>query len=262
MCAAGGARCLADLGGLHHRLRVDRLLGALHLRADLPLRASWTLLFGPSGSGKTSLLRAACGLLGRDGVHFSRCEPPGPDVTLISPQGSQPLHQLGLGYAPQQGALFPHLSVVDNLAFGLTARGERVSRSPVINDLLELFDLAPLRDRTPRMLSGGERQRVNLARAFAVPSARLLLLDEPFSGVSRGMRDRLLGRMLVWAQERTVPILSVSHDVDEALLLGAEVVVLEEGQILRRGPAAETLAAERQRLLAVLNGTNLSSSQP
>ena len=241
---------MAEPGPPHHRLAVDRRLGALHLRADLPLQAPWTVIFGPSGSGKSSLLRAACGLLGQEGVRFSRWERDA-ELPLISQEHSTPPHRLGLGCAPQQGALFPHLSVAENVGFPMAARNKPANQIEV-DDLLDLFDIAALRSRTPRMLSGGERQRVNLARAFAVPDARLLLLDEPFSGMGRELRGRLLARMKAWIQARGLPVLSVTHDVDEALLLGADVVVVDEGQVVRRGPAAETLAAERERLLRAL----------
>src|ERR1700761_7493118 len=88
------APCLAEPAMSHHRLTVDRTLGALLLRADLALTAPWTLLFGPSGSGKTSLLRAACGLLGHEGIHFSRFEPDGKEVLLLTPQHALPTYRL------------------------------------------------------------------------------------------------------------------------------------------------------------------------
>jgi molybdate transport system ATP-binding protein len=250
--AIAGVARLAEPFPPHHRLAVDRTLGALHLRADLILTAPWTLLFGPSGSGKTSLLRAACGLLGTEGVRFRRCQPAGRETSLIGPQRALPPHQLGLSYAPQQGALFPHLTVLENVSFPLTVRGEQRADRTDVEELLELFDVTALRDRTPQLLSGGERQRVNLARAFAVPDAHLFLLDEPFAGMGRALRDRLLARMQAWMAQRGLPVLSVSHDVDEALLLGAEVIVLEEGRVLRQGPAAQALADERERTLRAL----------
>lgn len=238
---------MAEPAAPHHRLEVDRHLGAFQLRAELTLESPWTLIFGPSGSGKSSLLRAAGGLLGTAGVLFSRFDTNGAEVPLLARGYAVPACKLGLGYAPQQGALFPHLTVEENVAFSRTVRGGKRSGKE-ISDLLDLFEIHGLRTRLPRLLSGGERQRVNLARAFAVPDAHLLLLDEPFSGIGRELRDRLLARMQAWTAERGIPVLSVSHDVDEALLLKAEVVVLEDGQVVRRGPAKEALAAERKRL--------------
>ncbi len=247
---------MAEPAPVHHHVSVDRILGALHLHVDLPLHAPWTLLFGPSGSGKSSLLRAACGLLGTAGVSFSRVEPGGNTAPLIAPAHATPLHRLHHGYAPQGGALFPHLNVAENVAFASSVRGtsaDGASSGADLDELLTLFEIAPLAKRSPRMLSGGERQRVNLARAFAVPGARLLLLDEPFTGVDRELRNRLLPRMLTWTRERGLPVLSVSHDVDEALQLEADVVVLGGGRVIRRGPALTALAAERESLLRILD---------
>ena len=240
----------------HHRLAVNLHLGALDLLVDLPLHSHWTLLFGPSGSGKSTLLRAACGLLSHKGVRFSRREPPGYDVPLLTRAHATAPHQLGLGYAPQQGALFPHMTVEANIAFPHTARSERMPPGELSN-LLALFEIEHLRARTPQLLSGGERQRVNLARAFAVPDARLLLLDEPFTGLGRDLRDRLLERVRASTQQRKLPVLSVSHDVEEALLLDADVAVLEAGKVVRRGPAAQALAAERETLLRSLTQDRL-----
>jgi ABC-type sulfate/molybdate transport systems ATPase subunit len=104
----------------------------------------------------------------------------------------------------------------------------------------------------PAQLSGGERRRVALARAFAVPNARLVLLDEPFTGLDRRLRDDLLPRMQAWLAIRGIPVLSVTHDVDEALLLDADVIRLENGRVLTQGSAREVLAGERDRLLEAL----------
>jgi ABC-type sulfate/molybdate transport systems ATPase subunit len=106
----------------------------------------------------------------------------------------------------------------------------------------------------PGALSGGERQRVSLARAFATPGAKLVLLDEPLTGVDREMREILLVRMAEWARERGVAVVSVTHDVEEALRLGAEVVRLEAGRVVAQGQGMEVLAAERASLLTALNG--------
>ncbi len=238
----------------HHRIAVERQLGPLRLQVDLALQAPWTLLFGPSGSGKSSILRAACGLLGQQGVRFSRYSAASEEreeTVFLAPERSVPAHLLGLGYAPQGGALFPHLSVRENIAFPLTVRGEPATVA-AIDALLAMFEIEHLRTRRPAMLSGGERQRVNLARAFAVPNPQLLLLDEPFNGMGRELRNRLLARTVAWTAEHKVPVLSVSHDVDEALLADADVCVIEDGKIIRRGSATLALAAERKALLEAL----------
>ena len=105
----------------------------------------------------------------------------------------------------------------------------------------------------PRDLSGGERQRVNLARAFAVPQPKLLLLDEPFTGLDRNLRDLLLPRMQQRALELRIPVLSVTHDVEEALLLNAEVIRLQQGAVIDQGPATRVLDEECTAMLNTLS---------
>lgn len=233
----------------HHRLAVHRQLGPLRLEVDLTFSAPWTLIFGPSGSGKSSLLRAACGLLDRNGVEFARRDSAS-QWSSISPTAT---HRRALSYAPQNPTLFPNLTVLENVAFPAQSVKKSHNHKLLVEQALELFEVKNYAPRLPRELSGGERQRVNLARAFAVPEAKLMLLDEPFSGVDRAMRDTLLPRMQEWLLQRGIPVLSVSHDVDEALLLAAEVVVLNLGSVVRQGPAREVLSGERSRLLKILD---------
>ena len=235
----------------HHRLAVHRQLGPLRLDVDLTFSAPWTLIFGPSGSGKSSLLRAACGLLDRNGVEFARRNAAGQWLSM----STSATHHRALSYAPQNSTLFPHLTISENVAFPSQSARRDSNHKFLVEEMLELFEVETYADRLPRELSGGERQRVNMARAFAVPDAKLMLLDEPFSGVDRAMRDALLPRMQEWLLQRRIPVLSVSHDVDEALLLGAEVVVLASGSVVSQGPAMEVLSEERVRMLKALGYT-------
>lgn len=235
----------------HHRLSVDAHLGPLHLLAHLDLAAPWTVIFGPSGSGKSSLLRAACGLLDPALVEFSERSTASADwLEIQGRHHATPVHLRSIGYAPQGSVLFPHLSIRENIAFAAQAR--QIPDDHLITAAIDLFELSPLAHRMPRDLSGGERQRVNLARAFAVPAARLLLLDEPFTGVDRNLRDTLLPRMQQHAAQLGLPVISVTHDVEEALLLGAEVIRIEHGAVIDQGPASRVLADERARMLTVL----------
>jgi molybdate transport system ATP-binding protein len=237
--------------GVHHRLAVEGDVGALRLDVVLEFAAPWTVIFGPSGSGKSSLLRAMCGLLPRVDVEFAR-RAAGEWVGMETLESSR----RQLGYAPQQATLFPHLSVRKNVAFATAqrprGRAAWKKAETVVDAALELFSLQMLEERLPSELSGGEGQRVNLARAFVVPGARLMLLDEPFSGVDRKLRDAMLPGMKAWLEELDLPVISVTHDVDEALLLGAEVVRLEQGRVVAQGAAAEVLAEERVRMLGNL----------
>ena len=228
----------------HHHLRLRAELGALTLDVHTTFTAPWSILFGPSGSGKSSMLRALCGLLPSAQAQVTRHETGRQtDLTPLAP------HLRNIAYAPQQPSLFPHLTVRQNIAFSSSLHSYATT---LTDDALTLFDLAPLADRSPSRLSGGERQRVNLARAFAVPDARLMLLDEPFTGLDRRLRDQLLPHMQQTLAARGIPCISVTHDIEEALLLNAEVLRIDGGRILAQGPARTILADERSRLLATL----------
>jgi molybdate transport system ATP-binding protein len=247
----------------HHKLSAEARLGALHLHASFSLSAPWTVIFGPSGSGKSSLLQAACGLLPEAKVDFRRASSapsiktedlkPGSvlaNVAVWHPVGSLPTHLRALAYAPQHAALFPHLDALDNVRFP-----SQVANQPdaaLVENALSLFQLHSLIHRKPVQLSGGERRRVALARAFAVPNCRLILLDEPFTGLDRALRDELLPKMQAWLAARKIPVLSVTHDVDEALQLNADVIRLNEGRVSAQGPAREVLSAERESFIKML----------
>lgn len=234
----------------HHHFEADLPAGPLHLKVAFDLTAPWTVLFGSSGSGKSTILRALSGLFPKASIHFARMTPNGP-IELQGKHHSTPPHQRNLAYAPQGSALFPHLTVRKNVSFATDTT--HASSPQFIDAILTLFDLKPLASRMPRDLSGGERQRVNLARAFAVPKPTLFLLDEPFSGVDRAMRDTLLPRMQQHIAQLGIPVISVTHDVEEALLLNAEVIRLNQGAVTDQGPAARVLAEERAAILKVLN---------
>jgi len=245
----GEVRTLVE--GVHHRLAVKGVVGTLQLDVALEFAAPWTVIFGPSGSGKSSLLRAMCGLLPDVEVEFERR-----DGNAWMRLDAMQTSRRKLGYAPQQAALFPHLNVRENVAFATVqrprGRAAWISAEQVVEGALDMFGLQMLADHATRELSGGEGQRVNLARAFVVPGARLMLLDEPFSGVDRKRRDAVLPEMKAWLADLDLPVISVTHDVDEALLLGAEVVRLESGSVVAQGAAAVVLAEERERMLRVL----------
>jgi molybdate transport system ATP-binding protein len=229
----------------HHRLAVETQQGSLSIQVDVALSAPWTVLFGPSGSGKSTLLRAAGGLL-PNGVLFQRREPDGTWTELQSATKNIPSYRRQLSYSPQGAAVFPHIAVLQNAAF---AAGDAAN---YVEEALDLFRLAPFSDQYPSHLSGGQLQLLALARAYAVSSPRLLLLDEPFTGIDIRLRDAILPRLQQRLRERNIPVLSVTHDVDEALLLEADVVRLDAGHIVAHAPVREALAEERHRLTHLL----------
>lgn len=230
----------------HHQLELHAQLGELHLHVDLALTCNWTVLFGPSGSGKSSILRAIAGLLPRAETKLLRSGSSPQDIAAL------PARARRIAYAPQQPSLFPHLTVLANILFSQQSNIKSTVYEKNINSLLQLFRLADLTHRHPKNLSGGERQRVNLARAFAVPDPQLMLLDEPFTGIDRELRDAILPELRSTLRDRGIPVLSVTHDVEEAFLLATEVIRLEAGRVHDQGPVTRVLAAERLSLLKAL----------
>ncbi|HXO19781.1 MAG TPA: ATP-binding cassette domain-containing protein, partial [Thermoanaerobaculia bacterium] len=198
-------------------------------------------ILGPSGAGKTTLLEAIAGLRrGRGRVVV------GGEVLQDSAAGLfLPPERRRLGYVPQEGALFPHLSVRRNLTFGRPRRRdgggrEAASGEDALDSLVASLDLGQLLGRYPRHLSGGERRRVALARAL-LAQPRLLLLDEPTAGLDPWRARKALAGILRVRQELGVPLLVVTHDRREALALAAEVVLLEGGRVWAVGPARPVL---------------------
>jgi molybdate transport system ATP-binding protein len=213
------------------------------------------VLFGPSGSGKTTVLRCLAGLE-RPDQGFIRFEEEtwfdaGRSVAL-SPQ------RRGVGYVAQDYALFPHLTVAQNLAYGLGGLGaaERQRRA---EEMLKLVGLAGLGERYPRQLSGGQQQRVALARALA-RRPRLLLLDEPLSALDAPTREQLRRELRRLLAELAVPSLLVTHDRVETLALGDSVVVLDEGRVCQCGPVQEVFT--RPASLAVARVVGVETVEP
>jgi molybdate transport system ATP-binding protein len=226
--------------------------GALRLIAGAPLV---TALFGPSGSGKTTVLRCIAGLERPDRGFIRFGGETWFDAqsgVCVSPQ------RRGTGYLFQEYALFPHLSVERNIAYGLggLTRDQRQSR---VAEAIALLALDGLEGRRPGQLSGGEQQRVALARALVL-RPRLLLLDEPLSALDAPTREplrRQLRRLLVSLK---VPAILVTHDRVEALALGDQVAILHQGMILQTGPVEEVFAHPMN--LAVARAVGIETIEP
>jgi iron(III) transport system ATP-binding protein len=184
-------------------------------------------LLGPSGCGKTTLLRAIAGLeIPRDGsVRIGDRVVSGAGVHV-------PPEKRRIGMVFQDWALFPHLSVADNIAFGLP-RAER--RGPRVDAALELVGLGGFGDRAPGTLSGGQQQRVALARALA-PEPSALLLDEPFSNLDTALRAKVRTEVHELLHRVGITTVFVTHDQDEAFVLGDQVAVMSEGVIVQQAP--------------------------
>jgi iron(III) transport system ATP-binding protein len=190
---------------------------------------SVTAVLGPSGCGKTTLLRVVAGFHGPDdgSVRLGGRAVSGPGVAEVAPEHRR------IGLVPQDGALFEHLTVAGNVAFGLRGlgKGERRDRVAAMLDLVGLADLA---DRRPRELSGGQQQRVALARALA-PQPRLVLLDEPFSALDAGLRQDLREEVRRVLRAAGASAVLVTHDRAEALGLADRLVVLRAGRVVADG---------------------------
>jgi molybdate transport system ATP-binding protein len=217
------------------RLRLQRQGFALDLELSLPARGV-SALFGPSGCGKTTVLRALAGL-----EHAAGRVALGDTVWQDDARGLfVPTHRRALGYVIQDAALFPHLDVRRNLAYGerRVAPGARRIAMPQVLALLGLQGLLP---RAVDTLSGGERQRVAIARALATQPA-LLLLDEPLSALDATRKAEILPFLEQLTHELAIPIVYVTHAMDEVARLADHLVLLDDGRVRAAGPLAELLA--------------------
>jgi iron(III) transport system ATP-binding protein len=206
--------------GLSHDYGKRRVLEA----ASLSVRPGEILcLLGPSGCGKTTLLRLVAGL---ETVQAGRILIDGVDVTRSPPE------KRGIGLVFQDFALFPHLSVLDNVAFGIA--GDRARAV----EMLRRLGMADYAAAYPHTLSGGQQQRVALARALA-PQPHVMLLDEPFSGLDAGLRERLRDDTLHLLKLSGAATILVTHDPEEAMFMGDRIAVMHDGRIVQAGPPEE-----------------------
>ncbi|WP_435608210.1 ABC transporter ATP-binding protein [Pseudomonas knackmussii] len=189
---------------------------------------SRTAVVGPSGSGKTTLLRLIAGFEFPDTGRITF-----DGVTLADETSAIPAHRRVIGYVPQDGALFPHLSVAANIAFGLD--GHAAEKQRRVDQLLEMVSLdRDMGRRWPHELSGGQQQRVALARALA-QSPRLMLLDEPFSALDSGLRVSMRKAVSQVLSDAGVTAILVTHDQEEALSFGDQLAVLRQGRLVQAG---------------------------
>ena len=228
------------------------LLGTFDLQLNWELAAGETLvLFGPSGSGKTTALRTLAGLVR---PISGRIEIAGNPVYDSSEGVWVPAHKRRVGYLTQQYHLFPHLTLAQNISYGLGSGLKSLRNVPVpIDEQLETFQLGGLEDRYPWELSGGQQQRVALARAMAT-QPQLLLLDEPFSALDAGLRRSLRRELRASLERRPIPVVLVTHDREEALAMGDQVQVIDEGRTIARGVPVEVLGQPGQTAVANLVG--------
>ena len=229
--------------------QIDLKREGFHLSVECRFASAWTVLFGPSGSGKSTLLRVLAGLERAGAVRVAL---DGREIAGLKAGARK------IGLVAQQPALFPHLSVRENVGYGLHAM-ERESRAQRVGEMLEFVQAQHLLSRRTQHLSGGEAQRIALARALA-PLPRLLLMDEPFSALDGRASDALIERLQPWLREHGVQLIQATHDATDAFLTGAEVVVLRDGKLAAQGPAEDVLREERERLAWSLRGVQKPTS--
>lgn len=222
---------------LQIRLRLPR--SGFELAADLQLPGQGiSVLFGPSGSGKTSLLRCVAGLERAQAARIVV----GGEVWQDDHAGIWlPTHRRPLGYVFQEASLFDHLDVLGNLQYGQRRVRSGQARA-TLDAAVELLGIGHLLQRRPGTLSGGERQRVAIARALAT-EPRVLLLDEPLAALDPARRQEVLPWLERLRDELAMPMLYVTHSVDELARLADHLVVLEQGRVRASGPAAALMTA-------------------
>jgi molybdate transport system ATP-binding protein len=209
---------------------VEKRLGEFSIAAKFEAAGGATALFGPSGSGKTSIVNMIAGLVKPDRGRIVL------DGHLLFDSAARivvPPHQRRIGYVFQDGRLFPHLTVVQNLDYGRWMSGlrhEATERERIIG----LLDIGHLLSRRPGHLSGGERQRVAFGRALLM-KPRLLLLDEPLASLDRARKLEILPYLARLRDEAKVPMIYVSHQAGEILRLASQVVRIEDGRVLAVG---------------------------
>lgn len=209
---------------------------------------STTVLFGPSGCGKTTILRSLAGLERPESgmIAFDK------EIWLNSGQSiSLSPQQRGVGFCFQEYALFPHLTVSQNIGYGV--RQSRRERERIVSGMLERFQLTELGSRYPHQISGGQQQRVALARVL-VRKPRLLLLDEPLSALDTTLRDELRIRIRQLLGEFGIPVVLVTHDRMEAISLADQVVVMDGGRIEQSGPVEQVFSRPQNSNVARIVG--------
>ncbi|HLU24557.1 MAG TPA: ABC transporter ATP-binding protein [Longimicrobiales bacterium] len=232
------------------RLDVEKRIGEIHLDVRLDAGTEALVLFGPSGAGKTTILNTIAGLVRPDagviefdGAAFFRRNRPGPRVDL-------PARRRGVGYVMQDYALFPHMTVLENVMFPLRGAPDREARALA---LLERVSVAHLAHERPGSLSGGQQQRVVIARALAA-NGGLLLLDEPFAALDGPIRERLQADLRTLQRELRLVMILVTHRLEDAFALGDRIAVLRAGRLEQVGPIEDVVRRPATRGVAEIMG--------
>lgn len=230
--------------------------GAFQLAADLEVAADGvTVVFGPSGSGKSSLLSAIAGLHRLESGSLALND------RVLEDAGAKarvPAHDRGVGLVFQDARLFPHLTVRGNLDYA-EHRRPAARNAPIVIEIARRLEFEDLLDRPVRNLSGGERSRVALARAI-VSAPELLLLDEPFAALDGRRRRDFLALLRELSNEQHLPMVVVTHNIDDAAELANDVIAMRNGQVIAYGAAADVMA--RAEFASLLDRRDLGARVP
>ncbi len=219
------------------------------LNVSIAVPSGITILFGPSGAGKSTVLDCVAGLARPDVGRIAVGE-----EVLFDSQGGidRPPQARHIAYVFQTLALFPHLSAEENVAYGLDGL-PRQERSARVEEILKEFRVEKLRARKPPEVSGGERQRIALARSL-VTQPRVLLLDEPLTGLEAELKAAIVDDLRAWNAARRIPILYVTHSREEVDALGERVIAMDHGRVIGEGAPMDVLDAPRRKRLAQAAG--------
>ena len=230
---------------VHLQLRVGDRHRHFSLDVQLQSSAPVVALYGPSGAGKSLTLQAVAGLLQPQAGHVRVA---GRTLFDAASNINLPAPARGLGYLFQHYALFPHLSVRDNVAFGLGSWRRKPAAHALqrVDELLHSFGLSALAHARPATLSGGQQQRVALARALACEPAALLL-DEPFAALNPQLRQTLRNELKALRAQWQIPLLMITHDIEDVLALADVVFVMDQGRVLREVDVRAGVALDRAR---------------
>lgn len=213
---------------------------------------SFAAILGPSGCGKTTLLRTIAGLVrpSSGAIRF------GKQLVSVSSLVLPP-HKRNIGYLPQEGGLFPHLTIAENVGFALSRDLKRSNRDSVISEMLDLVGLNGFGARKPHQLSGGQQTRVALARALAMKPS-IVLLDEPFSNLDEALRAEVSGEVVALLKRTKTTSLMVTHDREDALVSADLIALMRDGQVVQTGTPTEVYLAPRSADIAESTGDILA----
>jgi molybdate transport system ATP-binding protein len=228
-----------------------------HLDVKFSAGAERVVIFGPSGAGKTTILECIAGLMTPDDGTIVVTDDSGKAVLSAPNRRALPLQDRRVGYVFQTPALFPHMTVKQNLFHGLRGKS---NADLTVSETAASFRIDHALDKSPDEISGGEKQRVALARTL-VTKPRVLLLDEPMSALDFVTKAAILNDLRKWHEQHPVPLLYVTHSLEEVFAIGDRVIVLQDGKIAADGDPQQLLGPQRDALISSLKASSFNAQR-